>query len=119
MSCTSSILRNLAIPRGQGRGQEPLRRGQGLRSLPIEKGAEASELKPVFSVGAVGLLELARDNPGWGYTKIRDALRGLKIEIARTTVANVLAEAGLEPAPERGRSEERRVGKECRSRWSP
>jgi putative transposase len=47
------------------------------------------------------VLELARNNPGWGYTKIRDALRGLKIEIGRTTVANLLAQAGLEPAPER------------------
>jgi hypothetical protein len=26
---------------------------------------------------------------------------GLKIEIGRTTVANILAEAGIEPAPER------------------
>ena len=41
------------------------------------------------------VLELARNNPGWGYTKIRDALRGLKIESGRTTVANVLAEAGI------------------------
>ena len=40
---------------------------------------------------------------GWGYTKIRDALRGLKIEIGRTTVANMLAEADIEPAPERNR----------------
>jgi hypothetical protein len=49
------------------------------------------------------VLELARDNPGWGYTRIRDALRGLKIEIGRTTVATLLAEAGIEPAPERNR----------------
>jgi len=41
--------------------------------------------------------------PGWGYTEIRDALRGLKIEIGRTTVANMLAEGGIEPAPERTR----------------
>src|SRR5271154_3445622 len=38
-----------------------------------------------------------------GYTRIRDALRGLKIEIGRTTVANMLAQAGIEPAPERNR----------------
>jgi putative transposase len=49
------------------------------------------------------VLELARDNPGWGYTRIRDALRGLQIEIGRTTVANMLAQAGIEPAPERNR----------------
>jgi len=47
------------------------------------------------------VLRLAKENLGWGYTKIRDALRGLKIEIGRTTVANILAQAGLEPAPER------------------
>jgi len=45
------------------------------------------------------VLRLANENLGWGYTKIRDALRGLNVEIGRTTVANILAEAGLEPAP--------------------
>ena len=49
------------------------------------------------------VLELARGNPGWGYTRIRDTLRGLKIEIGRTTVATMLAKAGIEPAPERNR----------------
>ena len=47
------------------------------------------------------VLKLAREDLGWGYTKIRDALRGLKIEIGRTTVATILSDAGLEPAPER------------------
>jgi transposase len=48
------------------------------------------------------VIKLAADNPGWGYTKIRDALRtGLGIQIGRTTVANILAEAGIEPAPKR------------------
>jgi putative transposase len=52
------------------------------------------------------VLDTARENPGWGYTNIRDALRGLKIEIGRTTVASILAEACVEPAPElnRGRT---------------
>src|SRR5450432_2693966 len=49
------------------------------------------------------VLQLANENIGWGYTKLRDALRGMKIEIGRTTVAAILAEAGLEPAPERTR----------------
>ena len=49
------------------------------------------------------VIRLASENIGWGYTKIRDALRGLKIEIGRTIVANILAEAGIEPAPERNR----------------
>ena len=43
-----------------------------------------------------------RPTPGWGYTRIRDALRiGLKVEIGRGTVADILADAGIEPAPER------------------
>jgi len=49
------------------------------------------------------VLDIARDNRGWGYTKIRDALRGLKIEIGRTTVASIPTDAGVEPAPERNR----------------
>ena len=48
------------------------------------------------------VIKLAMENPGWGYTKIRDALRtGLGVEIGRTAVANILAEAGMQPAPER------------------
>ncbi len=48
------------------------------------------------------VVEMATANPGWGYTKIRDAMRpGLAIEIGRTTVAEILAAAGIEPAPER------------------
>jgi len=51
------------------------------------------------------VIRMATENPGWGYTKIRDALRnGLKIEIGRTTVASILREAGIEPAPERRKS---------------
>jgi len=45
------------------------------------------------------VLRLANENLGWGYTKIRDALRGLNVEIGRTTVANILLEAGLTLGP--------------------
>ncbi len=61
------------------------------------------------------VLELARENPGWGYTKIRDALRGLKIEIGRSTVAKMLSDAGIEPAPERNRK--RTWKRFLRSHW--
>jgi hypothetical protein len=61
------------------------------------------------------ILRLADENPGWGYTKIRDALRGLKIEVGRTTIASILAEAGVEPAPERNK---KRTWKQfLRSHW--
>ena len=55
-------------------------------------------------------LVISMAKPSWGYTKIRDALRtGLKVEIGRTTVANILAEAGLDPASER---ESKRIWKQ-------
>ena len=62
------------------------------------------------------VVEMALANLGWGYTKIRDALRtGLKIEIGRTTVADILAEEGIEPAPER---EKKRTWKRfMKSHW--
>ena len=62
------------------------------------------------------VIEMALANLGWGYTKIRDALRtGLKIEIGRTTVANILLEEGIEPAPER---EKKRTWKQfMKSHW--
>jgi hypothetical protein len=61
------------------------------------------------------VIRLANENLGWGYTKIRDALRGLKIDIGRSTVASILSVAGIEPAPERGR---RRTSKQfLKSHW--
>jgi transposase len=62
------------------------------------------------------VIAMALANLGWGYTKIRDALRtGLKIEIGRTTVANMLLEEGIEPAPER---EKKRTRKQfMKSHW--
>jgi putative transposase len=61
------------------------------------------------------VIRLARENLGWVYTKLRDALRGLKIEISRSTVANILAEGGPERAPARIR---KRTWKQfLRSHW--
>ena len=44
---------------------------------------------------------MARANSGWGYTRIVGVLKNLGYEISRSTVANILREARLEPAPER------------------
>jgi transposase len=61
------------------------------------------------------IVRIAAENPGWGYSKIRDARHGLKIEIGRTTVANILSQAGIEPAPERNK---KRTWKQfVRSHW--
>jgi transposase len=62
------------------------------------------------------VIKLATGNLRWGYTKIRDALRtGLGIEIGRTTVANILAEADIEPAPEREKT--RTWGQFMKAHW--
>ncbi len=48
------------------------------------------------------VLRLAKENPRWGYTRIRGALSNLGHTVARSTIANILREHGIEPAPERG-----------------
>src|SRR5438132_1531722 len=54
------------------------------------------------------VLRLARDNPSWGCDRVQGALANLGHEVSDTTVANILKEHGIEPAPERKR---RRRGK--------
>lgn len=49
------------------------------------------------------VVRLARENPSWGYTRLRDVMRSLGHEIGRTTVASILADHGIEPSPERRR----------------
>ncbi len=48
------------------------------------------------------VVAMAKANPKWGYTRIRGALSNLGHTVARSTVANILREHGIEPAPERG-----------------
>ena len=40
----------------------------------------------------------------WGYTRLRGALKNLGHELGRNTIKRLLAEHGIAPAPERGRS---------------
>jgi len=47
------------------------------------------------------VLRLAREDTGWGYTKIRDVMLTLGHAIGRTTVRRILVEDGIEGAPER------------------
>lgn len=46
---------------------------------------------------------MAMENRDWGYRRIQGALANLGHEVARGTIANMLREHGLEPAPERNR----------------
>ena len=49
------------------------------------------------------VLRLARENSSWGYLRIVGELRKLGIAVSATSVRNMLAKAGLPPAPQRGR----------------
>jgi transposase len=47
------------------------------------------------------ILEMARDNPGWGYRRIHGELAGLGHKLAPSTVWKILKDAGIDPAPTR------------------
>ena len=47
------------------------------------------------------VLEMARDNPGWGYRRIHGELAGLGYKPAPSTVWQILKDAGIDPAPRR------------------
>jgi hypothetical protein len=47
------------------------------------------------------VLEMARDNPSWGYRRIHGELTGLGHKLAPSTVWKILKDAGIDPAPQR------------------
>ena len=49
------------------------------------------------------VVKMAEENPGWGYTRLRGALANLGHEIGRGTIAEILKQSGMEPAPERNK----------------
>ena len=48
------------------------------------------------------VVRMANENPTWGYTRIRGALKSLDHDVARNTIKAILKDHGIEPAPERG-----------------
>ncbi len=57
----------------------------------------------VMEVIADLVVRMARENPGWGYTRIQGALYNVGHRVGRTTVADILKRKGIDPAPERGK----------------
>jgi hypothetical protein len=49
------------------------------------------------------MLRFAKENHDWGYDRIQGALANVGYHISDTTVANVLKQHGVEPAPDRKR----------------
>ena len=50
------------------------------------------------------VVRVAQENPTWGYDHLQGALANLGHEISPTSIANVLKEHGIEPAPSRRRA---------------
>ena len=46
-------------------------------------------------------VEIARENPSWGYSRIQGALDNLDHRVARSTIAKILKEHGMSPVPGR------------------
>ena len=47
------------------------------------------------------VIRFARENSGWGYTRIQGALKNLGHQVSDSTIANIMREQGLQPAPDR------------------
>jgi len=47
------------------------------------------------------IVRMATENPSWGYCRIQGELKGVGHKVASTTVANVLKDNGIKPAPDR------------------
>jgi hypothetical protein len=56
---------------------------------------------PVMAQIRALIIRMATENRDWGYTRIQGALANLDHRISRGTIANILHDQGLEPAPER------------------
>jgi putative transposase len=48
------------------------------------------------------VLRLARENDGWGYTRILGELKKLRIKVCRSTVINILRQQQIDPNPTKG-----------------
>ena len=54
------------------------------------------------------VVEMARENPGWGYDRIVGALSNLGHGVSDQTVANILRRHGIAPAPKRSQTTTRK-----------
>lgn len=62
-------------------------------TYPRRAPARPGTVKPVWAL----VLEMARDNPGWGYRRIHGELAGLGYKLALSTVWQILKDAGHRP----------------------
>ena len=58
---------------------------------------------PVAAETRECVVRMATENRSWGYTRIQGALANLDHDVSRGTIATILKQHGIEPAPERQR----------------
>jgi transposase InsO family protein len=78
------------------------------RELVAKKWDFSNLKKPVGRPGVCEevvrlVVQMAKENPTWGYDRIQGALKNLGFHIADSSVGNILKEHGIEPAPDRKR----------------
>ena len=61
------------------------------------------------------VVRMAEENPTWGYTRIRGALKNLGHRVGRSTIARILKAQGIPPVPERPTSWQMWVANSCAS----
>jgi putative transposase len=84
----------LVGPDTLGRWRRQLWRRRGYRSRRLGRPPLDSSIKQL-------ILRLGRENPRWGYLRIRGELLKLGVDVSATTIATVLRQGGLGPAPRR------------------
>jgi putative transposase len=57
--------------------------------------------RPVTAEIREWVVRMATENRSWGYTRIQGALANLDCHVSRGTIASILRQRGIEPAPER------------------
>jgi transposase InsO family protein len=73
------------------------RKYDGSKSRAVGRPRTAAEIEEL-------ILQMARQNSTWGYTRIRGALYNLGHDIGRNTIKRILLENGLDPASLRGKA---------------
>jgi putative transposase len=73
------------------------RKYDGSKSRTVGRPRTAAEIEAL-------ILQMAHQNPTWGYTRIRGALYNLGHEIGRNTIKRILLEDGIDPIQRRGMS---------------